>query len=102
VIPNEKIASGILRNDSLGSQSVGLDVAVWIPASADAERAVTALQEESGKDVTVAEAVPWGVRLAVGGDPVHPADRYGAEAGLRARCLARLRAEGLLGQDPAP
>jgi small conductance mechanosensitive channel len=102
VIPNERIASGVLRNDSLVSSSVGLDVDVWIPPGADAGRAVTTLEEESGGGVSVAEAVPWGVRLTVGGDPVHPAERYGAEADLRARCLARLRAEGLLGQDPAP
>ena len=54
------------------------------------------LSEESGADVTVAEAVPWGVRLAVGGGPVPPPERAVREADLRARCHARLRAEGLL------
>jgi small-conductance mechanosensitive channel len=96
VIPNEKLASGILQNDTLVTDAVGLDVAVWIPPGADAERAVALLREESAAEVTVAEALPWGVRLAVGGEPVPAADRGAREADLRARCHARLRAEGLL------
>jgi small conductance mechanosensitive channel len=96
VIPNEQLASGILQNDTLTVDAVGLDVAVWIPPGADAAHAVAVLRDESGADVSVAEAVPWGVRLAVGGDPVPPPDRAGREADLRARCHARLRAEGLL------
>ena len=40
VIPNEQLASGILRNDTLGDGLVGLDVAIWLPPTADAGRAV--------------------------------------------------------------
>jgi hypothetical protein len=36
------------------------------------------------------------VRLAVGGEPVPPPQRAQREAELRAQCLRRLRAEGLL------
>jgi hypothetical protein len=75
---------------------VGLDVAVWLPPAADAERAAALLRAESGGAVAVAETVPWGVRLAVGGAPVPAPERAAAEADLRARCHARLRAEGLL------
>jgi small-conductance mechanosensitive channel len=96
VIPNERLAAGILQNDTLTVDAVGLDVAVWIPPGADAARARELLSEEAGADVTVAEAVPWGVRLAVGADPVAPGDRAAREADLRARCHARLRAAGLL------
>jgi small-conductance mechanosensitive channel len=96
IIPNEKLASGVLRNETLGSDAVGLDVAVWLPPEADADRAVAALAEETHGSVSVAEAVPWGVRLAVGGEPCAPRERPGREAELRARCLRRLRAEGLL------
>jgi small-conductance mechanosensitive channel len=96
IIPNEKLATGVLRNDTLNSDSIGLDVAVWIPPGADAGRALIALQDETGADVSVAEQLPWGTRLAVGGDPVAPAERPRHEAELRRRCLARLRDEGLL------
>jgi small-conductance mechanosensitive channel len=96
VIPNELLTSSVLVNDTLTADAVGLDVAVWIPPGADAGHAVAVLREEEGIDATVAEAQPWGVRLAVGGDPVPPPERAGREAELRARCLARLQAEGLL------
>jgi small-conductance mechanosensitive channel len=96
VIPNEKLAAGILQNDTLVVDAVGLDVAIWIPPAADAGRAVAVLRDESGAAVTVAETTPWGVRLAVGGEPGPAADRGEREADLRARCHARLRAEGLL------
>jgi small-conductance mechanosensitive channel len=96
VIPNEKLAGGILKNDTLKVDLVALDVAVWVPPEADVERAVDALHDETGQDVSVAEAVPWGTRLAVGSDPVAPPDKAPAEAALRRQCLRRLRQEGLL------
>jgi small-conductance mechanosensitive channel len=94
LIPNEKLASSILKNDTLKVEAVGLEVAVWIPAGADAALAVEVLSQEG--DVAVAETVPWGVRLAVAGGPVPPPERAPGEAALRARCHARLREEGLL------
>jgi len=99
VIPNEKLASGVLRNDTLAVDVVGLDVSIWLPPEADVERAIAALQEETGQDASVAEAVPWGTRLAVGGDPCPPPERAPREAELRLRCLRRLQAEGLVSAD---
>ena len=96
MIPNEKLASGILRNDTLGEGVVGLDVHLWLPLTTDVGRAVAALEEETGQSVTVAESALEGIRLAVGGEPVAPPERTPREAELRLRCLARLRADGLL------
>ena len=96
VIPNERLAAGILRNDTLGSDRIALDVSVWVAPGADAERAVAALAEETRSEVTVAEITPDGVRIAIAGDPVPPPDRSPRQAELRALCLRRLRAEGLL------
>ncbi len=96
VIPNERLASGVLRNDTLVVDHVALDVAVWLPPEADVERAIEALQDETGQDVAVVEAVAWGVRLAVGSDPVPPPEKGPAEAALRRQCLKRLRKEGLM------
>src|SRR4051812_48350617 len=98
VIPNEKLAGGILKNDTLVTDVVTLDVSIWIPPEADVERAISVLAEASGQDVTIAEQVPWGVRLAVGSDPVPPPERSAREAALRRLCMQRLRAEGLLSQ----
>jgi small-conductance mechanosensitive channel len=94
LIPNEKLASGVMKNDTLKVEAVGIEVDVWIPPAADAARAVQVLSDEG--DVAVAETVPWGVRLAVAGELVPPPERGAGEAALRARCHARLREEGLL------
>jgi small-conductance mechanosensitive channel len=94
LIPNEKLASSVLKNDTLKVEAVGVEVELWIPPAADASRAVEILSQEG--DVTVAETVPSGTRLVVGGATVPPPDRGPGEAALRARCHARLREEGLL------
>jgi small-conductance mechanosensitive channel len=99
LIPNERLAAGVLRNDTLATDMVGLDVAVWIPPGADAGRALDLLGEETGQTVTVAESAVEGVRLAIGGERVPPGDRARREAELRAACLRRLHAEGLLKID---
>jgi small-conductance mechanosensitive channel len=96
VIPNERLASGILRNDTLGDGAVGLDVHIWLPPTADAGRAVELLREATGQSVTVAETTVEGVRLAVGGERCPPPERAAREAELRLRCLDLLRADGLL------
>jgi len=96
VIPNERIASGVLRNDTLETGVVGLDVSVWLPAGADVPRAVDVLRE-MGQAVTIAETAADGTRLAVGDERVPPSERAKREAELREQCLRRLGAEGLLG-----
>jgi small-conductance mechanosensitive channel len=97
VIPNERLVAGVLRNDTLETGAVGLDVTLWLPADADVPRALEALREETGQSVTVAESAAEGTRLAVGGERVPPPERAKHEAELREQCLRRLRADGLLG-----
>jgi small-conductance mechanosensitive channel len=97
VIPNERLASGILRNDTLGSDRIALDVSLWLAPDADTERALAVLTEVTESHVTVAEITPDGIRIEVAGEPVPPSERSPRQAELRALCLARLRSEGLLG-----
>jgi small-conductance mechanosensitive channel len=99
LIPNEKLASGLIRNDTLVSDRVGLDAALWLPLGTDAARAVDVLSDEIEGPVTIAETTPEGIKLVLGGDPVSPPDRAALEAELRLRCLRRLQAEGLLAPD---
>jgi small-conductance mechanosensitive channel len=96
VIPNERLASGVLRNDTLAVDAVGIEVSVWVAPGADVDHALRALEAETGATVAVAEASPTGIRLTVGGDRVPPAEKGPREAELRAACLRRLHAEGLL------
>jgi small-conductance mechanosensitive channel len=96
VIPNEKLASGVLRNDTLGSGVVTPEAHIWLPASTDAGGAVDALADETGHVVSVAETSVEGFRVTVSGDPCAPPERAPREAELRLRCLQRLRADELL------
>ena len=96
IIPNEKLASGILRNDTLATRAIDLEISLWLPHTVDTDRAIALLHSDTGCQVTVAETRWDGVRLAVVGDPVAPPDRGRLEGELRTRCLSRLRADGLL------
>jgi small-conductance mechanosensitive channel len=96
VIPNERLATGILRNDTLASDEVGVEVSLWLKPEADAVRAVEALREASGLDAGITEITPEGVRVVVSGDRVPPPERSRSETELRGRCLRLLRSEGLL------
>ena len=73
LIPNERLAAGVLVNETLIRDSVGLDMTVWVPPEADADRAVSVLEDETGCHVAIAEAVPWGVRIEVSGESLSPA-----------------------------
>jgi small-conductance mechanosensitive channel len=101
VVPNERLASNILRNDTLEADAVGLDVAIWLPADADVGRALDVLREETGQTVTVAETAAEGIRLAVGGERVPPSERARREAELRESCLRRLRDDGVVAGETA-
>jgi small-conductance mechanosensitive channel len=101
VIPNERLASGVLLNETLAVDAVAVEVSVWLPPWADADLALRALEEETGATATVADLAPDGVRVSLCGEPVGPAEKAACESELRARCLRRLRAEGLLPAPPA-
>jgi small-conductance mechanosensitive channel len=100
VIPNERLASGVLVNETLAVDAVAVEVTLWLPPWADTDRALRALEAEAGTTATVAEVVPEGVRISVGSEAVGPAEKAAREAELRVRCLRRLRAEGLLPEAP--
>src|SRR4051794_11562002 len=91
VIPNERLAGGILRNDTLETGVVGVEVSIWLAPDADLDRSLSAARTEA-KSVTIAETTAEGIRVAVGGERVPPGDRARAEADLRERVLRRLRA----------
>jgi small-conductance mechanosensitive channel len=97
VIPNERLASGILRNDTLEADGVDLDVHLWLPADADLEAALAALRDGTDQTVRVAESTVEGIRLTVGGERVPPRERPKREAELREESLKRLRAAGVIG-----
>jgi small-conductance mechanosensitive channel len=94
-IPNEKLAAGILRNDSLGGAPLAVEASVWIAPDADPQRAL-ALAAEVADEASLAEATPEGMRIVASAGHAPIGERAAAEADLRARCLARLHSEGML------
>jgi small conductance mechanosensitive channel len=91
LIPNERLAGGILRNDSIRSATVAIEVSAWLAPDADEARALEALRALDGVRARVAESTHEGVRLLVMGDPGPPAERLAREAALRELALATLR-----------
>jgi small conductance mechanosensitive channel len=80
IIPNERLAAGVLRNDSIRSATVALEVLREIDD-------VTAAR--------IADVTETGIQVLVAGPPVAPTDRLAREAELRARTLGALREAGI-------
>jgi small-conductance mechanosensitive channel len=104
IVPNERLAANIIRNDSIVTPRVVAEISVWLPAHADAERACGLLRDlaDGAGTVRTAEMDPEGrVRLTVTGDAGAAHERAKREAELRALCLRTLRGAGLLAAEPA-
>jgi small conductance mechanosensitive channel len=96
VIPNERLAAGVLRNDTVLEPTVGTEVSLWLAPEADALRALDVLGEAlPGSRSTLAEITVEGTRVAVAGERGDPATKAAREAELRARAFGALRAAGL-------
>lgn len=107
VIPNERLAGGVLRNDTLSGPAVTAEASVWIGHDADEEVALEALGAAVPEgSAAIAEVTDAGVRLVVSRTAVAPSERGAAEAQLRREALAALRRAaiprpGAGGQRPA-
>jgi hypothetical protein len=77
---------------------VQVEVSVWLPHGADAERAIELIDDEDGVEAQVAEVAKEGVRLSATTWAVNPRERGRVAARLRTRWLHRLRAEGLFSE----
>jgi len=97
LIPNERLASGVLRNDSIRSPTVAVQVSVWVAPDAEESVAVAALNAIEGVSARIEEATHEGLRLLVTGAPGPPSERLAHEGDLRASALAALRAAGVRG-----
>jgi small-conductance mechanosensitive channel len=105
VIPNERLASGVLHNDTIVSPLGEVEVSAWLAPEADTDRALEVLGALEGvTGASVAEIAREGVRIDVAAEPVPSARRGERAAQLRAQALRALRAAGLLprASDPPP
>ena len=103
IIPNERLAAGLLRNDSIRSPTVALEVSAWLAPDADETAALAAVQAVADTEAArIAEVTDQGIRLQVAGPPVPPAERIAREGELRADVLRALREAGCRGSHDEP
>jgi small conductance mechanosensitive channel len=95
LIPNERLAGGVLRNDSIRSPTVAVEVSVWLAPDADEATALTALNDLDGVRARIAESTHEGLRILVMGEPGPPSERLAHEGDLRASALGALRRAGV-------
>jgi small conductance mechanosensitive channel len=96
IIPNERLAAGVLRNDSIRSATVALEVTVWLAAEADERTAIEVLEAlEDARSARISDVTETGVAVLVAGPPVATSERLEREAALRADALRALREAGV-------
>lgn len=96
IIPNERLAAGVLRNDSLGEATVAIEVTVWIAPGADETRALEVLAAvDDAREARIADVTETGIAVLVAGPAVATSDRLAREALLRAASLRALREAGI-------
>lgn len=96
IVPNERLAAGILRNDSILEPVVATDVSLWLAADADANAAVAAIRRAvPDVEATIAEVAFDSTRIKVAGGMGDPHTRASRESELRAAAFAALRDAGL-------
>jgi small conductance mechanosensitive channel len=91
LVPNERLAGGIIRNDSIRSATVAIEVSAWLAPDADEGRALEALRALDGVRARIAETTHEGIRILVMGEPGPPSERLAREAALRELALGTLR-----------
>jgi small conductance mechanosensitive channel len=99
IVPNERLAAVIVRNDSIISPRVIAEVSLWLPAHIDADRACALLRDRIADTGTVRIAdmdAEGRISVAVSGTAGAAHDRSARESELRAECLRELRGAGLL------
>jgi hypothetical protein len=86
----------MLRNDSIRSATVALEISLWLSPNADEGEALEVLAAvEDARSAHIADITETGTRVLVSGPPVPPSERLEREAALRARALAALREAGI-------
>jgi len=96
VVPNERLASNILRNDTVLAASVGTEVSLWLAADRDALQAIDVLDEAlPDAEPSLAEVAVEGTRVSVLGESGPHDTRAERENDLRARAYAALHRAGL-------
>jgi small conductance mechanosensitive channel len=96
IVPNDKLAQTVVRNDSIVTETVATEVELWLAHSSDEIRALDVLAAAiENCSPSIKEVTAEGTVLAVGGPHVAPAERPARQAALLRDCLQALRSAGL-------
>jgi small-conductance mechanosensitive channel len=92
IVPNGRLADSILRNDSIVTSTVGVEVELWLDHSSDELRALDVIRE-AVPDATpkIKEVTDTGTVLAIAGVPASPIERAQRQSDLLQECLGALR-----------
>jgi small-conductance mechanosensitive channel len=94
VVPNERLAATPIENHTVVDPNVQVEVSVWLPPSADLDRALGVITDDKTNAI-VADVDKEGVRLTATTWAVDARERGSVAAELRGRWLRRLREHGL-------
>jgi small-conductance mechanosensitive channel len=98
VVPNERLTSSGVLNNSAGSARAPTVVSIWVPPATDLDAARTAIEAAGGQDVMLADlSVVDGAKLEFKADKDPAKGREHQQAELREHAQSALRKAGLLG-----
>jgi small conductance mechanosensitive channel len=96
IVPNGKLADSILRNDSIVTTTVGVEVEIWLAHESDELRAVDLIAEQvEDATPTIKSVTDTGTVLGITGAPTTPIERAQRQSNLLQDCLRVLRNAGL-------
>jgi small-conductance mechanosensitive channel len=96
IVPNGRLAESILRNDSIVTSTVGVEVELWLSHESDELRALEVIRDAVPDVAPHVKAVTeTGTVLTVAGIPASPIERAHRQAELLQDCLRALRNAGL-------
>jgi small-conductance mechanosensitive channel len=96
IVPNGRLAQSILRNDSIVTATVGVEIELWLSHDSDELRAVELIGAEiKGATASIKAVTVDGTILTVTGPPGLPIDRARKQSELLTSCLEVLRKAGL-------
>ena len=92
IVPNGRLAEAILRNDSIVTSTVAVEVEVWLSHESDELHALEVINEQV-EDATarIKSVTDTGTVLGVTGAPASPIERPQRQSALLQECLGVLR-----------
>ncbi|HEX6945381.1 MAG TPA: mechanosensitive ion channel domain-containing protein [Casimicrobiaceae bacterium] len=96
IVPNGRLASAVVRNDSIVTETVGVQIEVWLAGESDELRAIDVIEAAIPEtSATIKQVNADGTVLAVAGTPAASTEHAGRQAQLFRETLQALRRAGL-------